>query len=321
ATTLSNLAGVYGGIEQPKRALELYEEALPIMREVGDRAGEAVILSNLAVLYQGEQRYTEALDTFEVSIHLAQEVVSPTTEIASWVGRAMLLFEHLGRREAALSSLDRALELFRTHGLSHDAAGQTPEAVEWVRERLLQGESLTVPQSRSLLPVAILQQLIENTRAVLSSMPGRKAGWKEQIRQLLASATSRGETGQTEVELFTVLLALLDGKEALLPPEHPYAFVLEAIQQDQELETSDVFPVSKEALEAIREFLTADDWPAAQWVVEAYQDLLFRPEVADFFRHYIAHAKSQGEERLSSVLEEHLTILLVHCGRNPSGVK
>ena len=38
---LNNMAGVYQATGQPQRALELYEQALPLMREVGDRAGEA----------------------------------------------------------------------------------------------------------------------------------------------------------------------------------------------------------------------------------------------------------------------------------------
>ena len=37
---------------QPQRALELYEQALPLMREVGDRAGEAATLNNMEVVYR-----------------------------------------------------------------------------------------------------------------------------------------------------------------------------------------------------------------------------------------------------------------------------
>ena len=38
---------MYDGLGEPARALEYYVQALPIRREVGDRAGEAVTLSNI----------------------------------------------------------------------------------------------------------------------------------------------------------------------------------------------------------------------------------------------------------------------------------
>jgi tetratricopeptide (TPR) repeat protein len=51
--TLNNLGEVYRGIGEPQRARELYEQALPIRREVGDRAGEATTLNNLGEVYRG----------------------------------------------------------------------------------------------------------------------------------------------------------------------------------------------------------------------------------------------------------------------------
>lgn len=60
-------------IGQPQRALALYEETLPILRAVGNRAGEAATLANLAVLlYQqlnrapdGIRRMVEAITVLE----------------------------------------------------------------------------------------------------------------------------------------------------------------------------------------------------------------------------------------------------------------
>ena len=41
AITLNNIGGVYDGLGELGRALDCYEQALSIAREVGDRAGEA----------------------------------------------------------------------------------------------------------------------------------------------------------------------------------------------------------------------------------------------------------------------------------------
>ena len=47
AATLNNIGCVYYGLGDRQRALEYYEQALPILREVGDRAGEATTLNNI----------------------------------------------------------------------------------------------------------------------------------------------------------------------------------------------------------------------------------------------------------------------------------
>jgi len=44
---LNNIGGVYNSISQPQEALKYFNQALPIMRELGDRAGEAATLRNI----------------------------------------------------------------------------------------------------------------------------------------------------------------------------------------------------------------------------------------------------------------------------------
>jgi tetratricopeptide (TPR) repeat protein len=295
--------------------LELYEKALPISREVGNRAGEAATLNGLAFLYQDFQRYSEALKTFDASIQLAREVMYPTAEIAGWVGRAQLLFAYFPRAEDALLSLEHAQEIFLLHNLSHDAAGRTLEDVEQLLERMKQGKPLAHSQDRATLPASLLIQVVENTRAVLSHVPERKAEWEEQVRQLLAHVCEQGEDWQQEAELFTSLLALLEGKEARLPNEHSYIAVIEAVQQGESAEPTSSLSVSDDLLQAIQEFFTSEDWLTAQFVVEARQVLLFQPEAAAVFQQRIAYARTLGDERLTHHLETHLALLLA-CQRD-----
>jgi len=47
AATLTNIGAVYNSISQPQEALKYFNQALPILRQVGDRAGEAATLSNI----------------------------------------------------------------------------------------------------------------------------------------------------------------------------------------------------------------------------------------------------------------------------------
>jgi tetratricopeptide (TPR) repeat protein len=41
AATLTNIGAVYNAVGEPQQALEYYQQALPIFREVGDRAWDA----------------------------------------------------------------------------------------------------------------------------------------------------------------------------------------------------------------------------------------------------------------------------------------
>ena len=54
--------------------LELYEQALPLMREVGNRAGEATTLSNMAGVYDATGQPRRALELYEQALPLMREV-------------------------------------------------------------------------------------------------------------------------------------------------------------------------------------------------------------------------------------------------------
>ena len=68
------MAAVYQATGQPQRALEVYEQALPMRREVGDRAGEATTLNNMALVYQATGQPQRALELYEQALPLMREV-------------------------------------------------------------------------------------------------------------------------------------------------------------------------------------------------------------------------------------------------------
>lgn len=86
---LNNMAGVYQETGQPQQALELHEQALPLMREVGDRAGEVTTLATMAViLYQYLNRSQEAITSMEQAIAVLVETGLP--QVATGLTRAGL---------------------------------------------------------------------------------------------------------------------------------------------------------------------------------------------------------------------------------------
>ena len=80
AATLNNLGGVYAGLGDRVRALVFYNEALPIFREVGDRAGEAVTRYNIAMIHRAEGRFAEAVAELEITVELDRQVQHPDLE-------------------------------------------------------------------------------------------------------------------------------------------------------------------------------------------------------------------------------------------------
>jgi tetratricopeptide (TPR) repeat protein len=130
ATTLNHMAEVYQAVGQPKQALKLLQQTLPITREVGNRAGEAVMLINMAYLLQSMHRYAEAQAAFEQSISLSQQVVNPAGEVAGLVGLALLLYQRLNHTEEAITQMKQAVSVLVRTGLPQDAGGSTLEDLQ-----------------------------------------------------------------------------------------------------------------------------------------------------------------------------------------------
>jgi tetratricopeptide (TPR) repeat protein len=80
ATTLNNIGGVHNDWGDGQTALVYYERALPISREVGDRAGEAVTRYNMAIVYRDTGRLMEAVAELEVVMALDAAVQDPDLE-------------------------------------------------------------------------------------------------------------------------------------------------------------------------------------------------------------------------------------------------
>jgi tetratricopeptide (TPR) repeat protein len=70
--TLRTLLGA-----EPQRALGYYGQALPIMREVGDRAGEAVTRYNMAMIHRAQGELDRAVAELEQVVELDRQVGHP----------------------------------------------------------------------------------------------------------------------------------------------------------------------------------------------------------------------------------------------------
>ncbi|MBN1878279.1 MAG: tetratricopeptide repeat protein, partial [Anaerolineae bacterium] len=72
------------------RALATYEQALAILQEVGDRAGEGTTLNNMGWVYLSEKDLTQARHCLEAALEIAEQVEYPALANAVHNGLARL---------------------------------------------------------------------------------------------------------------------------------------------------------------------------------------------------------------------------------------
>ncbi|MGB3238112.1 MAG: CHAT domain-containing tetratricopeptide repeat protein, partial [Geitlerinemataceae cyanobacterium] len=103
------IGGVYDALEEKQKALEYYEQSLPLRREVGDRAGEAVTLNNIGAVYfaLGEKK---ALEYYQQSLPLFQAVGDRAGE-ANTLRNIALTERDLGNLQTALTQIQAAITI------------------------------------------------------------------------------------------------------------------------------------------------------------------------------------------------------------------
>ena len=115
-----------------QRALEYYGQALPIRREVGDRAGEAVTRYNVAMIHRAQGDLGRAVAELEQVVELDRQVSHPDlqsdTEMLHRVRQE--LAERGPRPEVAMTSVARWVEVHRLAvagreaGIARDVGGR-----------------------------------------------------------------------------------------------------------------------------------------------------------------------------------------------------
>ena len=114
AVTLNNMAGVYHATGQPQRALELYEQAYGCTRGGRSRRGSGT-LANMAVVYRAMGQHKRALELYEQALRLTREVGDRASE-ATTLSNMAVVYEVAGQPKRALGLYEQALSLMREVG-------------------------------------------------------------------------------------------------------------------------------------------------------------------------------------------------------------
>jgi tetratricopeptide (TPR) repeat protein len=125
-TILGNLGNAYADLGQVERAIEHYEQALVIRREIGDRRGEGADLGNLGNAYCNLGQMERAIEYYQQALDIVREIGDRGSE-GLWLGNLGITYRDLGQVERARECLERAL------AISEEI--KSPDA-EWIRRAL-----------------------------------------------------------------------------------------------------------------------------------------------------------------------------------------
>ena len=74
---MGNLGLAYAELGETRRAIELYEQQLVIVREIGDRRGEGNAPHNIAGALAREGRRDEAIEAAERAVAIYKQIEDP----------------------------------------------------------------------------------------------------------------------------------------------------------------------------------------------------------------------------------------------------
>ena len=113
ASTLTNIAGIYGEIGKPQAALTLYEQALAIVRTMDDHSAEVTIVNDMGVIYSYIGQPQEALKLYAQFLPALNQPGPHSLDDGKMLANIALAYSNLGRWQEALASHEQALAIMR----------------------------------------------------------------------------------------------------------------------------------------------------------------------------------------------------------------
>src|SRR5262249_54605989 len=131
---------VYNGLGDRQQALDYYQQALPITREVGDRAGEAATLGNIGAVYDNLGDWQQALAYYQQALPITREVGDRAGEAVTRYNIAMIHRAN-GSLDQAINELELVIDLDRQ--VDHPDLASDTAMLEQVRQERAQARNET----------------------------------------------------------------------------------------------------------------------------------------------------------------------------------
>ena len=112
----NNIGTIYQDLGQPEKALECFERALAIYRQIGNVAGEACALGNIGSEHERSGRAQKALSHYRKALEIDRRIGDRKGEIAGLSNLGWMYYWGFGRRSKALECFEQALAICREIG-------------------------------------------------------------------------------------------------------------------------------------------------------------------------------------------------------------
>ncbi len=108
--SLGNLGNAYANLGEPRKAIEYHEQALKISREIGDRRGEGADLGNLGNAYADLGDSCKAIEHYQMALAITREIGDRRNEGNS-LGNLGLVYAELDQIPQAIECAKSALTI------------------------------------------------------------------------------------------------------------------------------------------------------------------------------------------------------------------
>jgi CHAT domain-containing protein/Tfp pilus assembly protein PilF len=115
AAALNNIGLIHHSLGEMQKALEKYSEALPIRRAIGDRRGEAIALDDIGIIYDSLGETQKALEKYSEALSIRRAIGDRRGE-ATTLNNIGAAYRSLGEMQKALENYSEALSIRRAIG-------------------------------------------------------------------------------------------------------------------------------------------------------------------------------------------------------------
>jgi CHAT domain-containing protein/Flp pilus assembly protein TadD len=115
ATTLRSIGRSYSNLGEAQKALQYYNQSLSLSQVVGNRSQEAITLNNIGLVYSNLGEKQKALQYYNQSLPLSRAVGNRLQE-AITLNNIGLVYSNLGEKQKALQYYNQSLPLSRAIG-------------------------------------------------------------------------------------------------------------------------------------------------------------------------------------------------------------
>jgi CHAT domain-containing protein/Tfp pilus assembly protein PilF len=133
---LNRMGDAYVRLRQYPQALESYQQALDIAKEVGDRAAKAVAFSSIGAAYQELGRYSQALSSYQQALEAAKSI-GDRSEEGRLLNKLGEILSQLGQQPQARDYYQKALAIAKEVG-DREEEGRILAAIRAVPDNLTQ---------------------------------------------------------------------------------------------------------------------------------------------------------------------------------------